>query len=53
MKMLKKILIIGGIFFIQFLFISYRIIYKLWRKYNRNVKEFIKKLDKELRAELI
>ena len=52
MKILKRFLIIFLILFIQSLCIIYRIISKLWQKYNTNVKNFVKKLDKELRAEL-
>lgn len=52
MKILKKILIISLIFIIQFLIISYKIISTLWEKYNRCIKEFVKKLDKGLREEL-
>lgn len=52
MKTLKRILIIFVILFIQSLRIIYRIISKLWQKYNTNVKKFVKRLDKELRAEL-
>ncbi len=52
MKILKKILIISLILFIQFLTTTYKIISTLWEKYNRCIKDFIKKLDKELRAEI-
>ena len=52
MKILKRILIIFLILFIQSLRITYRIISKLWQKHNTNVKKFVKRLDKELKAEL-
>lgn len=52
MKILKKILIIFLILFIQSICIIYRIISKIWQKYNINIKKFVKILDKELREEL-
>ena len=52
MKFLKKVLLISIILFIQFLTITYKIISTLWEKYNRCIKDFIKKLDNELRLEL-
>lgn len=49
---LKKILIISLILLIQSIIVIYKIISKFWKKYNSNIKNFVKKLDKELRVEL-
>lgn len=53
MKIVKRILIITIIIFIQSLIFTYKIISNFWKKYNTNLKKFIKRLDKELREELI
>lgn len=53
MKIVKRILIITIIIFIQSLFFTYSIISNIWKKYNKNIKNFIKRLDKELRVKLI
>lgn len=52
MRTLKKILIIFLILFIQSIRIIYLIISKFWQKYNTNIKNFVKRLDNELRVEL-
>ena len=52
MKTLKKVLIIIAILLIQSFIVIYKIISKLWKKYNENLKQFIKRLDIELRREL-
>lgn len=52
MKTLKKVLIIISILLIQSFIVIYKIISKLWEKYNENLKQFIKRLDIELRREL-
>ena len=51
-KILKKILIISLILLIQSVIVIYKIISKFWRKYNINIKDFVRKLDKELKVEL-
>ena len=53
MKIVKRILIITTIILIQSLKLLYKIICFFWKKYNKSVKEFLKKLDIELRNELI
>jgi len=53
MKIVKRILIITIIIFIQSLFFTYRIISNFWKKHNKNMKNLIKRLDKELRVKLI
>ncbi len=52
MKIIKNVLIICAILLIQSLIFLYRIISKFWEKYNKNIKNFVKKLDNELRVEL-
>ena len=52
LKILKKLLIISLILLIQSIIVIYKIISKLWKKYNTNIKEFVKKLDNELKVEL-
>ena len=52
MKILKKILLVSLILLIQALIWIYRIISNFWEKYNTNIKNFVRKLDKELRTEL-
>lgn len=52
LKIIKKIFIISLILFIQSVIVIYRIISKFWRKNNSYIKNFIKKLDRELRIEL-
>lgn len=52
LKIIKKIFIISLILFIQSLIVIYKIISKFWRKNNSFIKNFIKKLDRELRVEL-
>lgn len=52
LKIIKKIFIISLILFIQSVIVIYRIISKFWRKNNSYIKNFIKKLDRELRVEL-
>lgn len=52
LKIIKKIFIISLILFIQSVIVIYRIISKFWRKNNSFIKNFIKKLDRELRVEL-
>lgn len=52
LKIIKKIFIISLILFIQSVIVIYRIISKFWRKNNSYIKNFIKKLYRELRVEL-
>lgn len=52
MKIIKNVLIICAILLIQSLIFLYRIISKFWKKYNKNIKYFVKKLDNKLRIEL-
>ncbi len=52
MKTAKKILIVIVIMAIKGLFKLYKIISKFCLKYKGSVKNFLIKLDKELRAEL-
>lgn len=52
LKIIKKIFIISLILFIQSVIVIYKIISKFWRKNNSYIKNFIKKLDRELRVEL-
>lgn len=52
LKIIKKIFIISLILFIQSVIVIYIIISKFWRKNNSYIKNFIKKLDRELRVEL-
>ena len=52
LKILKKLLIISLILLIQSVIVIYKIISKFWRKYNINIKDFVRKLDKELKVEL-
>lgn len=52
LKVIKKMLIISLILFIQLMIVVYRSMSKFWEKYNVNIKDFIKKLDEELRVEL-
>ena len=51
-KILKKILIISFILLIQSIIVIYKMIAKFWKKYNTNIKDFVKKLDNELKVEL-
>ena len=51
-KILKKILIISLILLIQSVIVIYKMIAKFWKKYNTNIKDFVKKLDNELKVEL-
>ena len=51
-KILKKILIISLILLIQSIIVIYKMISKFWKKYNTNIKDFVKKLDNELKVEL-
>jgi len=51
-KILKKILIISLILLIQSIIVIYKMIAKFWKKYNTNIKDFVKKLDNELKVEL-
>ncbi len=52
MKIIKNVLVISLILLIQALIWIYRIISNFWEKYSYNIKNFVKKLDKELRIEL-
>lgn len=52
LKILKKILIISLILLIQSIIVIYKMIAKFWKKYNTNIKDFVKKLDNELKVEL-
>lgn len=52
MKIIKKILIICLILVIQSFIFMYKIIAKFWRKHNGKIKDFIEKINKELRTEL-
>lgn len=52
LKIIKKILIISLILLIQSLIVIYKIISKFCEKNNTNIKNFVKKLDQELRVEL-
>lgn len=52
LKVIKKIIIISLIVLIQIMIAIYRSMSKFWEKYNVNIKDFIKKLDRELRVEL-
>lgn len=51
-KILKKILIISLILLIQSVIVIYKMIAEFWKKYNTNIKDFVKKLDNELKVEL-
>ncbi len=52
LKIIKKIFIISLILLIQFLVVIYKILSKFWKKNSTDIKEFVKKLDQELRVEL-
>lgn len=52
LKILKKLLIISLILLIQSVIVIYKIISKFWRKYNINIRDFVRKLDKGLKVEL-
>lgn len=52
LKKVKKLLLISLILLIQSLIITYKFISKFWKKYNSNIKNFVKNLDKELRMQI-
>lgn len=52
MKTAKKVLILIILFIIQSIIVIYKIISKFWRNNNGKIKEMVKNLDKELKAEL-
>jgi len=52
MKILKNLFILFLILIIQSFIVIYKIISVFWTKYNTKIKDFVKRLDKELRIEL-
>ena len=52
MKTAKKIIILAILFIIQSITIIYRAISKFWKNNNGKIKQIIKNLDRELKAEL-